>query len=324
MSANQKKFYISVLNAKPYRTSGIAQHFVFIYKFIDNKPVVSGDEYTTFTVNTPKLSAKLKDINGNLLKGKTIKFYGDGKYIGSNVTNSKGIAIMHYSKLNKYSNITAVFNGDSVYYGSSDSELIKIKSKLTLDVVASKVKYNYYYKYVDRYVNGYYVRYYTGYNIGKYTIGQVDFCLNLNKWIKHGYYVNSYGDMNIVSRMSANQKKFYISVFNAKPYNASGKLQHFIFVYKFIDNKPVVSGDEYTSFTVNTHRLTGKLKDVYGNPLKGKTIKFYGDGKYIGSSVTNSKGIAIKYYYSTKQYSYFTAKFVGDSLYYGCEDLYNS
>ncbi|MDR0913194.1 MAG: hypothetical protein LBM96_11455 [Methanobrevibacter sp.] len=129
-------------------------------------------------------------------------------------------------------------------------------------------------------------------------------------------FANSHGDKNIVLGISANGKKFHICVFNAKVNNTTGKLQYFVFVYNFIYNKKAVSGDEYSIFTIDLHKMTGKLKKINDNLLRDRTINFYCDGKYIRSIVTNSEGIAIKYYYITKEYTHFIVKFSVDSSYY--------
>ncbi|MDR0911075.1 MAG: DUF11 domain-containing protein, partial [Methanobrevibacter sp.] len=229
---------------------------------------------------------------------------GSGK-----VYNTVEVSSNEDNEGNSLSNVSVVVNSKT-----------KVKSKLDLKVEFTPHRYKYHYTYEDEYINGYYVRHYKGYNIGKETIGQINFCLGLYKWITHGHFVTAFGDSNIISHMSKNQKRFYISVLNAKPYKTTGIMQHFTFIYKFNDNKPVVSGGEYTTIKVNTQKMSATLKDIHGKALKGKTIKFYADKKYIGSAKTNSKGIATKYYSIFNGYTKLVAKFDGDNVYYGSTD----
>ncbi|KZX10267.1 hypothetical protein MBCUR_18570 [Methanobrevibacter curvatus] len=76
---------------------------------------------------TVELVAKLTDVNGNLLKGKTIKFYIDGKYVGSAITNGNGIAKLVYHPSKPLSNgkhkILAIFTGDYKYNSSQGSNV---------------------------------------------------------------------------------------------------------------------------------------------------------------------------------------------------------
>ncbi|RBQ22558.1 hypothetical protein ALNOE001_17760 [Candidatus Methanobinarius endosymbioticus] len=72
-----------------------------------------------------KLTAKLKSDFKNLSR-KTIKFYLNGKLIGTGITNSKGIAtFVHDSEAIGTFDFAASFEGNDLYLSSEDSESVK-------------------------------------------------------------------------------------------------------------------------------------------------------------------------------------------------------
>ncbi|MGL4669440.1 MAG: Ig-like domain-containing protein [Methanobacteriaceae archaeon] len=104
-----------------------------------------------YNITTP-LKASLKDFKGKAIVNNTIKFYCNGKYIGSNKTNSQGIAIFNYKSKNtgkfqikaisqdnpQYSSIT-VTNYLNVAKKNSKMILSNIKTKLNKKVTISTV-----------------------------------------------------------------------------------------------------------------------------------------------------------------------------------------
>ncbi|KZX16884.1 Ig-like domain repeat protein [Methanobrevibacter filiformis] len=65
---------------------------------------------------TVRLNATLTDSSGKAIVGETVNFYLNGKSIGNNITNSKGIAYLTYTvKKTGKLNITAKFLGNSEY-----------------------------------------------------------------------------------------------------------------------------------------------------------------------------------------------------------------
>lgn len=101
------------------------------YKISTNKNTLTVNPTpTTIKVNdlsgnkgeTVNLTALLEDATyGHLLAGKTVKFYVNGTFIGTSVTNFAGIALLPYkiTENHGYYYIDAVFNGDDVFNGSS-------------------------------------------------------------------------------------------------------------------------------------------------------------------------------------------------------------
>lgn len=66
-----------------------------------------------------------------------------------------------------------------------------------------------------------------------------------------------------------------------------------------------ISGIELTASLMDlevgqSDTLTAIATDSAGNPVAGATIKFYGDGQYLGMSTTNSTGTAT---FTTEFYS---------------------
>lgn len=65
------------------------------------------------------LTARLEDINGNPVAGRTIDFYVDGSYVGSGVTGSDGVASVTVDVAAGVHTFEARFSGDDVYDPSS-------------------------------------------------------------------------------------------------------------------------------------------------------------------------------------------------------------
>jgi len=78
----------------------------------------------------------------------------------------------------------------------------------------------------------------------------------------------------------------------------------------------ILTVENITTETNKTINLTAKLADKNGNPLIGKTINFFINGKYIGNATTNNEGIAVLSYtpINTGDYT-ITASFDGDNDY---------
>ncbi|MDR0911041.1 MAG: hypothetical protein LBM96_00385 [Methanobrevibacter sp.] len=91
------------------------------------------------------LNATILDEYNNLLNGVRVDFYVDGEFIGSNVTDSNGIAIYNYivSLVGDY-NLTVVFNETNNYNSDSDSvfgEFIKADSNIVINSNVNGSKY---------------------------------------------------------------------------------------------------------------------------------------------------------------------------------------
>lgn len=73
-------------------------------------------------------TASLKDSNNKALAKKTIRFYIKGKYVGSALTNSKGIATLKpLVKVRGYSRLDALFTGDKTSCNSRNTRHITIR-----------------------------------------------------------------------------------------------------------------------------------------------------------------------------------------------------
>lgn len=77
--------------------------------------------------NIVVLNAILLDKDGNYIINEIIDFYVDGKLVGSNITNNKGIATLYYIS-NQIGNFTlkAEFKGNNIYLNSKNNSMLSI------------------------------------------------------------------------------------------------------------------------------------------------------------------------------------------------------
>jgi len=90
-----------------------------------------------------KLRAKLEKNNSpyyNDLQGKTVKFYVNNVYKGSDTTDNQGEAEINYTPSSTSSfTLKAVFNGDSAYNATTKSETVSVALPLLSDLVVLDV-----------------------------------------------------------------------------------------------------------------------------------------------------------------------------------------
>lgn len=94
-----------------------------------NSNIKSGNVFTVKTGSTLKFQALLKDShNKKILAGKDVKFYVNGKLMGTAKTNKSGIATFSYKakQANSIQTFKMYFASDKTYVGSSSTKQIKI------------------------------------------------------------------------------------------------------------------------------------------------------------------------------------------------------
>ncbi|WP_409199297.1 Ig-like domain-containing protein [Methanobrevibacter sp. DSM 116169] len=265
----------------------------------DKKPTTIETDNVTGEVNkTVELKAELLDESGNPLEGKLVKFYIDGEYIGSNHTNSEGIAIFNYIS-NKTGNFTIFveFEGDETYLASNNTGILSItsvpdKKPTTIETnnVTGEVNKTVELKaeLLDESGNpleGKLVKFYIG---GEY--------IGSNHTNSKGIAI-----FNHIKNKTGNYTIF-VEFEGDETYLSSNNTAILSITHKPIPEKKPTTIESYdiTSEVNKSIELKAELLDESGNPLEGKLIKFYIDGEYIGSNHTNSKGIAILNYITNK------------------------
>lgn len=263
---------------------------------------VSNASYKT-TAATKTIKATLKDENGVVLKGKTIKFVVNGvTYTGTTDANGVASVKVNLNAGGTYT-ISASFVADSEYEASSASGTLTLTKQSTA-LTASGVTY-------------------AVTNTGKYvtvTLKDGDKKLVSGKKITatvngktFSATTNSKGVAKIKLTLSA-VKTFTVSLKFAgdSTYTASSKS----IKVKVTKTKTKLTVPKKTyKKAAKTKKLTATLKDSTGKVIKSKKVTFTVNGKKY-SAKTNSKGVVtVKVKLSKKKTYKVTVKFAGDSKY---------
>ncbi|WP_169805492.1 hypothetical protein, partial [Methanobrevibacter filiformis] len=234
--------------------------------------------------------AKITDTTtGKPIQGLTVKFYVEGKFVGTNKTDVKGISyfnytptktgkIQYYVSINNESgtyppthspNSTITINKDTIKLtvktpsgNVGDKKTIKIKAT----DIENKVLAN---KFFTVYINGK--------KVGKYK-------------------TNSKGEITIKTTLKASNK-LKITFAGDENYKSLSKT----YTYTAKAKKTIIKIYKAKTLYGKTVQLKSKLTDAKGKPLAGKYVKFYVAGKYVGKVKTNKKGIAILKYTPKKK-----------------------
>ncbi|KZX12128.1 bacterial Ig-like domain protein [Methanobrevibacter filiformis] len=238
--------------------------------------------------NSVKLESILKDSNGKSIDDKEVKFYVNGKLIGTAVTDVKGVVYFKYTptKTGTLTYTSSFTDPIGFYdYSTSTSTITVTKDNITLttklpsgyvgDKKTIKIKATSESKTVPNktftvYINGKKIGNYKTNNKGEFTIKTT--LKSLNKLQIKFAGDNKYNKLSKTYTYIAKSKEKTITI---------------IYYAKTKYSKPV--------------NLKAKLTTIKGKVLAGKYIKFYVAGKYVGKSKTNKKGIAILKYTPKKR-----------------------
>ncbi len=257
-------------------------------------PAVTVKDIQGYKGDKINLTAKLIDNgNGTPISSKTIIFKVNGVVVGTAKTNDSGTAILPYTVTQNSGsyNILALFNQETNYLPCNGTSVLTILKTPTSTTVNS--------------VSGY---------VGD-TVKLVAKIINThnksavqNKIVKF-YVSNVYVGSATTNSSGVATLKYKITKTSGN-YTIRGETASDAqFVASKSNNNLTVKRCLTTISTVNltakigtTVNLQAVLKDSHRNVvLSGKTVKFYLNGKYIGSATTNKSGIAkLKYKLGTK------------------------
>ncbi|KZX17210.1 beta strand repeat-containing protein [Methanobrevibacter filiformis] len=256
------------------------------------------------------LSTTLKDDNNISIVNKSVDFYVNGGYIGSNVTDDSGIAVYYYtpSNANNFTYHTAFVDSEGNYesLNSTDATVVVNQAQSILNVLNVTAIFN------------------QSVALGITLTDSGDNSI-VNKSV--GFYVNGeYIGSNITDDSG-------IAVYYYTPNNAS----NFTYYVVFVDSEGNYESSNSTNITITVNQaqtilvvnntiatfdqsatLSTTLKDINNESIVNKFVGFYVNGEYIGSNVTDDSGIAV-YYYVPSNASNFTyyAVFVDSEGNYG-------
>ncbi|KZX14378.1 DUF11 domain-containing protein [Methanobrevibacter filiformis] len=239
--------------------------------------------------NFVKLESILKDSDGKPIGGKEVRFYVNGKFVGTAVTDVKGIAYFKYTPTKTGTlNYTSSFTDPTGIYlpSTSTSTVTVTKDQITLtttlptgsvgDKKTIKVKAT---------------------NSEGKPVPNKTFTVYINGKKIGTYKTNSKGEFTIKTTLKSSNK-LQIKFVGDSKYNKLSKTYTYIAKSK---EKTITTIYYAKTKYGNSIILKTKLTNGKGKALAGKYIKFYVAGKYVGKAKTNKKGIAIFKYTPKKK-----------------------
>ena len=286
--------------------------------------------------NNINLTAILNDPHSNTpISGKSIQFSVDGKVIGTATTDSNGIATLSYNIIQNIGTYTifANFTNDSTYTGSNNTSSLTVLP-VSADVVVNNTASNYTPNYGDNITFTVTVK-----NNGPSTAQNVTIKeqlsnnnltyisddsggkLNLNTgiWTIGNLISGGSATLHIVARViTPNSTITNTATYNpvTTDPNLNNNNQTVTII---VSPEPAsITVNPITGFKNNNVNLSATLIDPNSNtPLSGKPVQFTVDGINIGTSTTDSNGIAILPYIITQDNGTYLiiAQFMGDSTF---------
>ncbi|KZX09890.1 DUF11 domain-containing protein [Methanobrevibacter filiformis] len=241
--------------------------------------------------NSFKLESTLKDNKGRPIADKEVKFYVNGKLIGTAKTDVKGVAYFRYTptKTGTLTYTSSFTDPTGIYTDSTSSKSIitVTKDEITLTTILP-----------------------TGYLGDKKTINikatnsegkslpNKRFTVYINGKKIGNYKTNSKGEFTIKTTLKYSNK-LQIKFAGDSKYNKLSKT----YTYTAKSKKGKTITTIYYAKTIydKATTLKAKLTNLKGKALADKYIKFYVAGKYVGKAKTNKKGIAILKYTPKKK-----------------------
>ncbi|MDR0913355.1 MAG: hypothetical protein LBM96_12280 [Methanobrevibacter sp.] len=268
-------------NHFPTNSSKIYGEFIKSNTNITINSNPNGSKYN----NSVIFNATVFDEFGNHLTGDRVDFYINSKFIGSNITDSNGIAIFNYlvGFVGGY-NLTVCFNGTDNYNFDSDSvfgEFVKANSNIIINSNINGSKYD----------NGVVLNATVLDEFGNHLNNlSVDFYVN---GVFIGYNVTDSNGMAIFNYLVGFVGGYNLTVcFNGTDnynFDSDSVFGDFVKADSNIIINSNINGSKYGDGVV----LNATVLDEFGNTLNSVIVDFYINNIFIGSNSTDSNGIAI-------------------------------
>ncbi|KZX17205.1 DUF11 domain-containing protein [Methanobrevibacter filiformis] len=250
---------------------------------------------TTNLGKTIKLESTLTDKNKEAIVSKSIKFYINGTYLGTNITNSKGSAYFSYTpKKTGILYYTSSFTDSSKDYASFNSSKSKItinkfEINLAIGLSTGYVGYKKSFKVKATYIKG--------------KVANKSFTVYINGKKLGTYKTNSKGEFTFKTTPTNTSTKIQIKsaenskyVAISKTYTSKAKYKSFTLKYKVKTSNSKLTSIKTKAYYYKKVSLSVKVANKNGKPTKGKYVQFYIGNKYLGKVKTNKEGIAILKY----------------------------
>ncbi|MTK64445.1 MAG: hypothetical protein F8N15_07985, partial [Methanobacterium sp.] len=245
---------------------------------------------TSYRGNDVNLTASLTDDQGAVIAGKIVRFYIDGSAVGNAQTDVNGVASVVYcvSESSKNCSMMVEFIGDDDYTEAMNTEILEIiPEKTVLSVLPvssySGAKTGLKATLQDRagsVLSGKLI----SFLVNSHLIGTAT--TNSEGIATLTYAISGCGSYNLSAMFSEDGE-----------YNSSSDSESWL--VKMIPTKLVVKS--LNGYNGDKLKLSATLINTINNTaVSGRTVYFYVNGKYVGSGVTNSTGIA-SYIYLIKE-----------------------
>ncbi|WP_169805821.1 Ig-like domain-containing protein [Methanobrevibacter curvatus] len=252
-------------------------------------------------------SAVLNSSSG-AVSGKAVIFYINGSWVGSNLTNSQGLAVFsrNFSSVGSFG-VVASFDGDDLYFAKNSSVKLVSVGKIVPSLSLSS-------------------------NVGSVSVNSVvvfSAVLNSGSGVVSGKAVRFYVNGSLVGSNTTNSQGLAIFSRNFTSVGSFGVVASFdgdsLYSAKNSSVKSVSVGkivpslslsSNVGSVSVNSVVVFSAVLNSGSGVVSGKTVKFYVNGSLVGSNITNSQGLAVfsRSFSSVGSFGV-VASFDGDSLY---------
>jgi protocatechuate 3,4-dioxygenase beta subunit len=277
------------------------------------------------TVDVPKdttigdnvtVNITVADKDGNPIANVTVEVVVDGKVIGNFTTDEDGKIHVNVTVTDPVEDVNVTFGGNEHYAPGNGSGVIVsdlVDSKLVIDVPANS------YVGDDVVVNVTLVDEFGNPIVGESVEIMIDgvsignFTTDAKGMIHIPVHIVD--TETVINAIFDGSERYYPTV-------SYKIIESNIHYNRTIRNASHIIVDDVSSDIGKEVELTAKVTDDNGNPISGVRVKFYVNGKYVGSALTDIDGIATLPY--TSKYAgvfYVLGVFEGNSQYNASEDI---
>ncbi|MDR0912245.1 MAG: DUF11 domain-containing protein, partial [Methanobrevibacter sp.] len=286
---------------------------------------VTPNKKVNITVDVPEnttvgdnvtVNITVTDKDGNPIANITVDVVIDGKFIGNFTTDEDGRIYVNVTVTDPIEDVNVTFGGNDEYApGNASSVIVSdlLDTEIVIDVPANS------YVGDDVVVNVTLVD-----EFGNPIVGEsVEIIID---GVSIGHFITDEKGMIHIPVHVVNTKTSINAVFNGSeryyPTVGHGVMKSHIHSNKTNRSASHIIVNDFSSDIGKKVKLTAKVTDDYGNPISGVRVKFYVNGKYVGSALTDIDGIAtLPYIPKHAGIFHVLGVFEGNNQYNASEDI---
>jgi protocatechuate 3,4-dioxygenase beta subunit len=272
--------YYAYFAGNVYLSEEYSDSVVVVFDKLDT--VISVENVTGKVGESITLVGRIVDENNNGVANVVADFYVNGTYVGSNVTNAEGMAILLYSfAVDGNFNYSAVFAGDGNYSASvsANGSINVTEGKLNITVGDVSGKYN---------------------ETVELNASVLDESSLVVVGVEVGFYINglyvgngttdSEGVARFNYRIASAGSFTYYAYFVGNSTVGPEYSETIVVVFNKLDT--VITVENVTGSLGKSTNLIAEVVDENGVAVAGMVVEFYVDGVNVGNVTTGADGIA--------------------------------